>query len=37
MLSSQTWPNWKGGPIKDGVKCILDVSKKMLFYHPLAV
>ena len=28
MLSEKTWPNWKDGAEEDGVKHILDVSKK---------
>jgi len=25
MLASQTWPNWRDGPVREGVKHILDV------------
>ena len=27
MLSDTTWPNWKNGPAKDGVKNIFDVIR----------
>ena len=30
MLASQTWPNWRDGPVREGVKHILDVSKILL-------